>query len=163
MAERETGERREEFSRPFPSSFPASFPALPQLSLASLDFLARVTILRDCSQSSAGTSASMFFFPHTTPLRWRSINRLLFIFYHQLSRRTLKRKQRVCEQAIVGAYWNEGAHSRKCGVYSNSKLAYCFPSRISHITARENNRFFLSLRASSPIWASEASLAKTRE
>ena len=41
LAERETGER----------PFPASSPASPRLSLASLDFLARVTILRDCSQS----------------------------------------------------------------------------------------------------------------
>ena len=37
----------------------------------------------------------------------------------------------------LGAYWNEGAHSRKCGVYSNSKLAYCFPSRIPRITVQE--------------------------
>ena len=41
-----------------------------------------------------------------------------------------------------GAYWSEGAHLTKYGVYSNSKLGYCFPSRIPCITARENNRLF---------------------
>ena len=44
MAERETGERRLLLSFPSASCF--------LLSLASLNFLARVTILRDCSQSN---------------------------------------------------------------------------------------------------------------
>ena len=35
-----------------PPSFPAFSPASPRLSLASLYFLGRVTILRDCSQSN---------------------------------------------------------------------------------------------------------------
>ena len=47
MAERETGERH--LLPTFPS-FPSASCFL--LSLASLDFLARVTILRDCSQST---------------------------------------------------------------------------------------------------------------
>ena len=55
LAERETGETREATER---GSFPAFSPASPRLSLASLDFLARaflarVTILRDCSQSNS--------------------------------------------------------------------------------------------------------------
>ena len=49
MAERETGERGTS-SPPSPNSFPSASCFL--LSLASLDFLARVTILRDCSQST---------------------------------------------------------------------------------------------------------------
>ena len=51
MAERETGERREEAFLPSPQ-LPLGFSFF--FSLASPDFLARVTILRDCSQSTLG-------------------------------------------------------------------------------------------------------------
>ena len=56
MAERETGERRERegpslLSRLLPSFSSTSCFLLSLAFFASLDFVARVTILRDCSQS----------------------------------------------------------------------------------------------------------------
>ena len=51
MAERETGERREEAFPPSPQ-LPLGFSFF--FSLALLGFLARVTILRDCLQSTLG-------------------------------------------------------------------------------------------------------------
>ena len=44
---------------------------------------------------------SIYFFssPHPTTLRWRSINPPWFSFFITRARQTLKRKERVCEQA----------------------------------------------------------------
>ena len=50
--------------------------------------------------ASARESKIFSFSPTTTLLRWRSINPPRFLFLITLARRTLARKQRVCEQAI---------------------------------------------------------------
>ena len=50
----------------------------------------------------------IFSFPTLTPSRWRSINPPRFLFFITRARRTLKRKQRLCEQArpvIYRQFW----------------------------------------------------------
>ena len=92
--------------------------------------------------------ASIFFFPHPTTLRWRSINPPRFDF---LSR-------------ALDGLWRENRGPLK--ICEQAKRVWRGTTRNAIRSSVNTYPIWLtlhfSLRASSPIWASEASLARTR-